>query len=204
MVFVGLSRVNGKALNSSPIHFEFLGKTHEPGTLNEYDLQRDERFAEYEGRLVIDWGPGTRSWCQRAHRQPKPILELRRTILDVEWQGYMSVLISEREVNGLAPNWQDKLAAANGVYLLTCPETGEQYVGAAFGSGGFMGRWRSYSANGHGGNKLLRQRRKATDAPLQISILEVFGSAMTEEDAFVAESRWKRALGTRAHGLNAN
>lgn len=37
-------------------------------------------------------------------------------------------------------NWQAKPAAANGVYLLTYAETGEQYVGAAFGIDGFLGR----------------------------------------------------------------
>jgi hypothetical protein len=204
VLFVSLSNVHAVGPNTSTIHFEFLNETNEPGTLHEYSLERDSRFADYEGRLVIDWGAGARTWCQRAHLQPKPILELRRTVLDVEWPGYMEVLVSEKEVDRLAPNWKAKLAAANGVYLLTCPETGAQYVGAAFGPDGFMGRWRSYAADGHGGNKLLRQRRRTTDAPLQISILEVFGSAMTEEEAYAAESRWKRSLGSRAHGLNAN
>ena len=97
-----------------------------------------------------------------------------------------------------------KLSAANGVYLLVCPRTGEQYVGAAFGTGGFLARWKQYAANGHGGNTLLKRRRKEIDYPLEISILEVFGSTMTEGEAFEAESRWKTALGTRAHGLNAN
>jgi len=204
VLFVSLSKVTAVSPNASAVHFEFHGETRKPGSLFEHTLERDSRFADYEGRLVIDWGAGARRWDQRAHRQAKPILELRRTVLDVEWPGYMEVLVSEKEVNRLAPNWQDKLAAANGVYLLTCPETGAQYVGAAFGAEGFMGRWRSYAADGHGWNKLLRQRRKTTDAPLQISILEVFGSAMTEEEAYAAESRWKRSLGSRAHGLNAN
>jgi hypothetical protein len=186
------------------MHFDFLDETYQPGTIYDYNLLLDDRFAEYEGRLVIDWGPGTRSWCQRAHLQHKPIVEIRRTVLDVEWPGYMDLSITEKEVKGLAPNWQAKLSSANGVYLLTCPETGEQYVGAAFGEEGFMGRWRNYAADSHGGNKLLRERLKRTRAPLHISILEVFGSAMTEDDAYATESRWKRALGSRAHGLNAN
>lgn len=204
VVFAGLSHVLSAELNVDPIHFEFLGETHQPGTLYEYNLQLDNRFDEYEGRLVIDWGPGTRSWRQRAHLQHKPIIEIRRTILDVEWPGYMDLSITEKEILGLAPNWEAKLSAANGVYLLTCAETGEQYVGAAFGVDGFLGRWRQYAADSHGGNKLLRERLKRTGAPLQISILEVFGSATTEEEAYAAESRWKRALGSRAHGLNAN
>ena len=203
-MFAGLSRVLSVELNTAPMHFEFLEETHKPGTLNDYSLQLDDRFADYEGRLVIDWGPGIRSWCQRAHLQDKPILEIRRTVLDVEWPGYMNLLITEKEVMELAPNWQAKLSAANGVYLLTCTEAGEQYVGAAFGAEGFLGRWQNYASDSHGGNKLLKERLKRTRAPLQISVLEVFGSATTEEEAYGAESRWKRALGSRAHGLNAN
>ncbi len=203
-VFAGLSEVVGVKRNARPISFDYLDETFPPGSVYQYRLLLDERFSDYEGRLVIEWGPGTRSWYQRAHLQPKPIVELRRTVLDVDWPGYMEVRISDREVSALAPNWQARLSAANGVYLLVCTETGEQYVGAAFGRSGFWGRWSSYANGGHGGNKLLRARKKRTAAPMQISILEVFGSAMTEAEAFQAESRWKLSLGSRAHGLNAN
>lgn len=204
VVFAGLSEVMGVELNARSVDFEYLAESHPPGTLYEYQLELDERLSDYEGRLVIDWGAGLRSWCQRAHRQPKPVLELRRTILDVDWPGYMEVRITDREVLGLAPNWQAKLAAASGIYLLTCTETGEQYVGAAYGENGFWGRWTSYANGGDGGNKLLKRRKKRTDAPMQISILEVFGSVMTQDDAYKAESRWKLSLGSRVHGLNAN
>lgn len=123
---------------------------------------------------------------------------------DAEWPGYMGVRIMEDHVRSLAPSWQAKLSAANGVYLLVCPVTGGQYVGAAFGAGGFLARWDAYAADGHGGNVLLRKRLRDTSEPLCISILEVFGSTMTEGEARAAETRWKLALGTRAHGLNAN
>ena len=203
-VFAGLSEVIGSARNSRPITFEYLDETFASGAVYQYRFRLDERFAGYEGRLVIEWGPGTRSWLQRAHLQPKPIIELRRTVLDVDWPGYMEVRIRDNEVPALAPNWQAHLSAANGVYLLVCTETGEQYVGAAFGKNGFWGRWSAYANGGHGGNKLLKARKKRTKAPMEISILEVFGSALTEEEAYRAESRWKLSLGSRAHGLNAN
>ncbi|MCG8443719.1 MAG: GIY-YIG nuclease family protein [Caulobacterales bacterium] len=203
-VFVGLSRVLDCAPNAEAVVIDCLGEHHGPGSVLTYDLERDRRFAPYQGRLVIDWGPGARSWCQRAANQDKPIVELRREVRDAEWPGYMGVSLREDEIRGVPPNWAAKLGAANGVYLLVCPETGEQYVGAAFGAGGFLARWRAYAADGHGGNVLLRERRRRTQAPLAISILEVFGSAITEDEAHAAESRWKRALGTRAHGLNAN
>lgn len=204
VIFVGLSAVRSVGKNEEFENFDFLNETNPPGSVTKYELDRDHRFSEYEGRVVIDWGPGTRSWCQRAVRQDKRILEVRRDVRDVEWPGFMSVLVSETEVLSLAPNWAAKLGAAGGIYLLVCPHTGKQYVGVAFGPGGFLSRWTQYAANGHGGNKLLKERRKRTNKPLQISILEVFGSTTTERDAYEAESRWKRSLGSRAHGLNAN
>jgi hypothetical protein len=116
----------------------------------------------------------------------------------------MGVRISQRDITSLAPNWIANLAAASGVYLLVCPDTGAQYIGIATGAGGFYARWSQYGQNGHGGNRLLIERLHRTSTPFDISILEVFGSLVTEGEAFAAEARWKRALGSRAHGLNAN
>ena len=189
-LFVGLSRVAG------------IGG-YEGGAVI-YNLEADNRFKEYEGLLVIEWGPGQRAWVQRAHRKPKPVVELRKELLDEEWPGYMKIRINDSGIKNLAPNWKEKLSAVNGVYILTCTQTGEQYVGAAYGGGGFLGRWGAYADGGDGGNKLLHQHRQKISAPMQIAILEVFGSVMTEEEAYKAESRWKEVLGSRAHGLNAN
>jgi hypothetical protein len=202
-VFVGLSAVVSAQPNMAEETFTFTDEICAPGSVTIYTLARDARFASLEGRLVVEWGKGKRKWVQRADKRDKPILEFRRDIRDVEWPGYMGVHLSQRDVSTLAPNWEAKLGV-NGVYLLVCPATGEQYVGAAFGGGGFLSRWRQYAANGHGGNRLLIKRLQTTQEPFQISILEVFGSTITEAEAFAAEARWKRALGSRAHGLNAN
>lgn len=183
---------------------EVMGIDGANDRVNIYKLRRDDRLAAYEGYLVAAWGSGARSWVQRAHRQRKPILELRREFVDAEWPGYMRVSITDHEVKGLTPNRQAHLSEANGVYLLACTQTGEQYVGAAYVDGGFLGRWLAFADGGDGGNILLRRHRAEISAPMQISILEVFGSIMTEEEAFATEGRWKDALGTRAHGLNAN
>lgn len=65
VVFVGLSRVTSCARNQEPVLFDYLDERNEPGEVFVYEFERDERLAPYEGRLVIDWGPGARSWCQR-------------------------------------------------------------------------------------------------------------------------------------------
>ncbi|MDQ0323700.1 hypothetical protein QO002_005907 [Pararhizobium capsulatum DSM 1112] len=45
-----------------------------------YTLDRDERLDAYSGLLFVDWGLGFRSWVQKAQRQDKPIVELRRRV----------------------------------------------------------------------------------------------------------------------------
>ncbi len=205
-LFVGLSSVTGVEQQSAAQGFSFLRteRLDASSATNIYQFARDDRFSPYEGRLVIDWGPGTRRWDQRAHLQDKTIIELRAKVQDDEWPGYMGIRLAASDVPTMSPGWKSRLGAVNGVYLLVCPESGEQYVGIAHGQGGFLARWEQYAADGHGGNQLLKQRLKRTQAPLDISILEVFGSITTRDEAFKAETRWKLALGTRAHGLNAN
>jgi hypothetical protein len=42
-----------------------------------YDLRRDDRLADLEGRLFVEWGDGLPAWVQRADLQNKAIGELR-------------------------------------------------------------------------------------------------------------------------------
>jgi hypothetical protein len=93
------------------------------------------------------------------------------------------------------------LAATGGVYLLVSTESGEQYVGSATGQEGFWARWEAYAQNGHGGNSLLRARGRP---PYSISILETASTAATRDQVIASEQRWKKKLGSRAFGLNAN
>jgi hypothetical protein len=101
----------------------------------------------------------------------------------------------------LPAGWKAALAAASGVYALTCPKTHELYIGSAYGAGGFFGRWAQYAADGHGGNIQLRSRDRSD---YEVSILEVAGSAATVEDVIAMEARWKDKLQTRKMGLNSN
>jgi hypothetical protein len=52
--------------------------------------------------------------------------------------------------------WADVLRSGRGIYLLVHRETGQQYVGSAYGVDGLLGRWKSY-ADGHGGNVGLKE-----------------------------------------------
>jgi hypothetical protein len=87
------------------------------------------------------------------------------------------------------------------VYLLTCPKTKEQYVGAAYGDGGFWARWQDYIQTGHGGNVALKSH---DPSDYQVSILEVAGTASSDTDILKMEGLWKLKLQSREMGLNRN
>lgn len=156
-------------------------------------------LSDLAGRLFVDWGPGTRSWIQRADRQSKVIVELRKTLKDPDFPGHVNFIEPLSRIEAMPPGWKDALRSAKGVYLLTCPKTREQYVGKADGEDGFLGRWLNYVASGHGGNAKLKSRESSD---YQVSILEVAGSAATNFDVLKMEERWKQKLQSREMGLN--
>ena len=85
--------------------------------------------------------------------------------------------------------------------MLTCPKTKEQYVGSATGEKGFWGRWQDYLFSGHGGNIGLKSR---DPSDYQVSILQVAGTAATQEDIQEMEGRWQTKLQSQEMGLNRN
>jgi hypothetical protein len=200
-LFVGLYRCHfaGPLQEDTPKpHMQGLDVA---GSLHVYDLVHDEALAEFEGKLVIDWGSGTRSWIQRADNQDKVVCELRRVLPDPAFPGYAEFILPLSRVPGLPARWQDALRCARGVYLLTCPRTREQYVGSAAGENGLLGRWLEYFETGHGGNKELKSRERSD---YQISILEIAASTATVEEIIQLENRWKMKLQSRDMGLNRN
>jgi hypothetical protein len=168
----------------------------------EFNTRRVERFDAYCGRLVIEWGDGTRAWVQRADNQDKAIIELRRTRRDPDFPGFMTFQMELDRVEELYAAWIQVLRNARGVYLLVRRKTGEQYVGSATGADGFFGRWLCYQ-DGHGGNVGMRELG-ADAAEYDVSIVEVAASDATVEEIYQRETMWKRKLGSRAVGLNRN
>lgn len=165
-----------------------------------FDLEWLEAGMAHAERLLIGWGPGGRAWSQWAHRQPKPILEIRLQPQEAAFPGFSAFISRISEIPRFPQAWINALEGVVGVYLLVA-DRGEQYVGSAIGADGFIGRWRHYLANGHGGNVLLRA---AGHRDYTVSILEVASPDMAPADILARESFWKRKLGARAHGLNAN
>ena len=166
-----------------------------------FDLEPLEAYGEFEGRALVRWGRSVRGWSQWAARQPKELLELRLSAEEPAFPGFARFAASVDDVPLLPLSWVGALSSVGGVYLLVCPDTGEQYVGSATGENGFYGRWSSYAADGHGGNQLLKARKRRNYG---VSILEALSPDMAPRDVIARETAWKTKLGSRAHGLNAN
>jgi len=166
-----------------------------------YDQTAIEALSPFVGRVFIDWGGSAITWAQRAHNQPKPILEITRVFQEEAFPGYTSFISNLSAIETLPSGWLAALRAARGIYLLTCPKTKEQYVGSATGEDGFFGRWTSYVRDGHGGNVGLKSR---DPSDYQISILEVCGSGLSVEGIIACEQLWKAKLQSREMGLNRN
>ncbi len=171
------------------------------GTCDTYDVRLDDKLSDISGRLYVDWGDGTRAWIQRADNQNKEVVELHPEFKEPEFPGLLNFIAHVSEIPGMYKNWVSVLQEARGVYLLSCPRTREQYVGSACGSEGFWQRWQNYASDGHGGNIALMSREPSD---YQVSILEVAGSASTDNDILQMESRWKTKLQSREMGLNKN
>ena len=166
-----------------------------------YEVLPEPFLAELSERLFIEWGDGPRAWLQVASNQEKPIIEIRREYRDPAFPGYQKFVANLSRITVLAPTWIDVLRNARGVYVLTCPRTKELYVGSAYGTDGFFGRWMEYVTTGHGGNVQLRSREPID---YQVAILEVAGSSQNSEDIIAMENVWKEKLQTREKGFGLN
>ena len=213
-VFIGVYEVrgrNGPADIAYPVDFPYPGMQ----TVNmfQYHLERDERFADLEGRLVIDWGAGTRSWTQHFKPRTKPVVELLPAGYVREFPGFMDVVLPFDELRDIVRHptphrsWHQMLRSVSGVYLILDRQSGAQYVGSAHGTDGLLGRWRNYVETGHGGNSQLV--RLLTDRPgavrdFQFSILQTLPITLTQKEVIAYEVLHKVKLGSRAHGLNSN
>jgi len=173
----------------------------EAGSLDVHGLALEQALSGLIGKLYVAWGTGKRAWVQYPARRNKPIVELRREFVEPSFPGYLNFIESLSNLDKLPMSWISALQSSRGIYLLTCPRTKEQYVGAATGSYGFWGRWQDYIQTGHGGNVELKSRNPSN---YQVAILEVAGTAATVDDIYHMESLWKAKLQSREMGLNRN
>jgi hypothetical protein len=206
-LFVGLYEVkmvgSVPAGTIDPLTREAVG-LGKPYPYDQYECRRVEALSDYIGRLSIHWGDSSsasRAWVQRPDKQDKLIVELTRAFQEEEFPGFTKLIRPLSEIETMPLAWKETLRSSRGVYLLACPRTREHYVGSAYGEDGFLGRWKAYVANSHGGNVGLRIR---DPSDYLVSVLEVAGSAATTDEIIALENTWKLKLHSRNIGLNQN
>lgn len=178
-----------------------------------WKLYKTSVLQDLVNRLVIDWGKGTINWCQNGTTE-KEVLYILPAVSDIEFISYDKVILSYKKLKTIVTHskdhkeWENRLSAVAGVYLITDTKTGKHYVGSASGEqGGIWGRWNEYARTKHGGNKRLMELITA-DADycnnFQFSILEVFPIKRDKHEILEYEQLYKRKLWSIRFGLNDN
>lgn len=185
---------------------ENRGEVSNDGVRREFDLIETNAMADMHGRLVIGWN-APRSWWMRAKTAGAYPVTGIADAEPIPFAGFDELILKHAELQAVMrepryASWRTALGAVKGVYLITDTKDGRQYVGKADGADTIRGRWSAYAANGHGSNRDLRGLDPTS---FRFSVLRAFDPATPETTLnFMAESHYKRALDTRAHGLNAN
>ena len=106
-------------------------------------------------------------------------------------------------------DWRVALESVKGVYVIHDKETGQRYVGSAYGDTGIWQRWATYARTLHGGNVGLKElvEEKGEEyyrTNMRFALLEYW--SMRTDDAHVLgrESYWKDVLHARQLGHNKN
>lgn len=209
--FFACYRVNGSVPDApalKPSGFPIESWFH--GNLSYFDLEPVSLFEEYENRLVIEWGKSALAWHQKGTSE-KPVLAIES--FAKPFIGYENVILSYDELKAVVENrldyslWQSALSSVNAVYLIVDTETGQQYVGSAYGENGLLGRWSCYISTLHGGNKLMKEvlcSHPDRYQSFQFSILQILPKTITQDEIIHIESLWKKKLLSARFGMNEN
>ena len=198
-MFVGIYDVLHVSERTGPFDDPLLGQLP-PERRAWHETKHSDRMQKYEGRLVIECGPGAKAFRQRASNQNKEVIRLLPEVPEEPFPGYKSFKWRLGELKNIYYSWRRHLEEVRGVYLLAFDD-GTQYIGSATGERGFWQRWENYLANGHGGNRvLIRDRRDAREAT--VSILETSGSAESRNDIVRREMHFQSTHGPKAKALD--
>ena len=218
-LFVGLYKINGsRALTrgeywATPEN-QFLASHGMAGFadtdlrehIHHFDLQHcGDFYAEWKGRMIIQWPPPQISWWRRAHRSgPNMAIHavLEESALEERMPVWSDISLEWKHLDVIPKSWLARMDQWRCIYFIKDTVRNLGYVGSAYGKFNLVGRWKEYAVTGHGDNKHLRDSDKAN---LVFSILQLLPPDMEETEVFAAETNWKRRLDTAwPRGLNAN
>lgn len=182
-----------------------------------YEGEELEKYKPYFGRVIIKYHKTTQQQG-RYYGEICDELEVQQILPAAfdgdDFPGYDKVRISYNQLeivlNRGKRDWIAALENQKAVYLITDKSNGKLYVGSATSNDGMLlQRWRSYIANGHGGNKELVELVKNNGLDhikqnFQYSILENYNAKVDDHVILERESWWKETLQTRAFGYNSN
>ena len=193
--------------------------THELDKLNGINYVGNEigKYQSLFGRVVVKYHKTHQTQVLLANNiiNDLEVSQILPNVFDgIEFPGYDKVRLSYNQLSTIINrNKQDWIAALENqkaVYLITDMKSGQQYVGSAFGENGMLlQRWSNYVNNGHGGNQLLKAivdeyGQEYVEQNFQYAILENYNARVDKNIILGRESWWKKTLGSRALGLNAN
>ncbi len=170
-----------------------------------------EVLADYEGKLIIEWGKSARSWAQKGTTE-KPIVAIQAKQLKV-FEGFEKLILPYDELKEIVENkhiyesWHTALSSVYAVYLITDIISGKQYVGSAYNKGGLLGRWTIYIETGHGNNRKMIELLEEFPnryRQFEFSVLQILPKNLSDEEVIHVENLWKKKLHTREFGLNEN
>lgn len=184
---------------------EKLGMTgREPsmGDCLAFDLELQDTFAEWIGRLVINWPTPHRLWWRWAKGGSFPVASIEAESRFVRGMPvWHELVLNWSELSSLPTSWRAALGQWRGIYLIYDTMRQASYVGSAYGENNILGRWLAYARTGHGGNVELR-RSEPTN--LRFSILQRTSPDLEPGEVVALEASWKERLHTREFGLNRN
>lgn len=172
-------------------------------------MERIDFMAEYIDRLYIEWTNPSANYGRYidvekfeihsiSTSKDNSIGNIPSLFFEIHLNFSELKKLIEYQIDNL--EWYTYLKSRCGVYLIYDVKTTEQYIGSAYGDGGFWGRWSNY-ANKSDGNKSFFGRDYTN---LIFSILYETLPNRHKEEIINVESNFKLALGTRVHGLNNN
>lgn len=112
-------------------------------------------------------------------------------------------------VSQARPDWRIALEHMKGVYVIHDKETGEPYVGSAYGDTGIWQRWSYYAATLHGDNVGLKAHLTAKGEEyyrqnMRFALLEFWSMRTDDQHVIDRETYWKQVLNSRSLGHNKN
>ena len=211
---LGCYKINGNTpFDRTKLPSDFLGGIETPADYVFWSMEKTDILSDLIDRLVIDWGKATLSWCQNGTTE-KEVLYILPAVSEIAFISYDKIMLSFDTLRTIINNpkqhseWQKRLSAVAGVYLITDTKTGKHYVGSASGiDGGIWGRWSNYAHTKHGGNKRLTELIAADPDycnNFQFTILEVFPIKRDRCEILEYEALYKQKLQTIRFGLNDN